>query len=214
MTKNIRHNGRDLQLRELADDILKGLPADALVASILVNVVIVFINSWMVQMVFTNRYGKSSWTNITFSFIDMAIVLYMSNAFAATFDRHLATFFTAAGLLSLTLCLQYLIVYHQATNHVDRQIVRAFSGILGLQTVTLLIGGTLHQHRGDYRGPGRDHHQLDRPRFHRQVHPAPADYLLPPVGTADRPDHPDVWGNDRRDCRLLHPPPASPSTPC
>ena len=99
MTKNIRHNGRDLQLRELADDILKGLPADALVASILVNVVIVFINSWMVQMVFTNRYGKSSWTNITFSFIDMAIVLYMSNAFAATFDRHLATFFTAAGLL-------------------------------------------------------------------------------------------------------------------
>lgn len=66
---------------------------------ILVNVVIVFINSWMVQMVFTNRYGKSSWTNITFSFIDMVIVLYMSNAFAATFDRHLATFFTAAGLL-------------------------------------------------------------------------------------------------------------------
>ena len=62
-------------------------------------VVIVFINSWMVQMVFTNRYGKSSWTNISFSFVDMAIVLYMSNAFTATFDRHLATFFTAAGLL-------------------------------------------------------------------------------------------------------------------
>ena len=75
-------------------------------------VVIVFINSWMVQMVFTNRYGKSSWTNITFSFIDMAIVLYMSKPFTATFDRHLATFFTAAGLLSLTLCLQYLLVYH------------------------------------------------------------------------------------------------------
>lgn len=109
--------------------------------AIFVLVVIVFINSWMVQMVFTNRYGKSSWTNITFSFIDMAIVLYMSNAFTATFDRHLATFFTAAGLLSLTLCLQYLIVYHQATNQVDRQIARAFSEILGLRTVTLLIGG-------------------------------------------------------------------------
>ena len=62
-------------------------------------VVIVFINSWMVQMVFTNRYGKSSWTNIIFSFVDMAIVLYMSNAFTATFDRKLATFFIAAGLL-------------------------------------------------------------------------------------------------------------------
>ncbi|MRN06529.1 hypothetical protein EAI26_03835 [Lactobacillus sp. 0.1XD8-4] len=33
-------------------------------------VMIIFINSWMVQMVFTNRYGKSSITNIIFSFID------------------------------------------------------------------------------------------------------------------------------------------------
>ena len=104
-------------------------------------VVIVFINSWMVQMVFTNRYGKSSWTNISFSFVDMAIVLYMSNAFTATFDRHLATFFTATGLLSLTLCLQYLIVYHQARDQVDRQISRTFALILGLRTVALLIGG-------------------------------------------------------------------------
>lgn len=33
---------------------------------IFIFVVIVFINSWMVQTVFTNRYGKSSWTNIPF----------------------------------------------------------------------------------------------------------------------------------------------------
>ena len=39
----------------------------------------------------------------------------------------------------MTLCLQYLIVYHQATNHVDRQTVRAFSGILGLRTGNLMI---------------------------------------------------------------------------
>ena len=91
-------------------------------------VVIVFINSWMVQMVFTNRYGKSSWTNIIFSFVDMAIVLYMSNAFTATFDRKLATFFIAAGLLSLTLCLQYLITYFQAKKEVDKKITVAFTG--------------------------------------------------------------------------------------
>lgn len=104
-------------------------------------VVIVFINSWMVQMVFTNRYGKSSWTNIIFSFVDMAIVLYMSNAFTVTFDRKLATFFIAAGLLSLTLCLQYLITYFQAEKEVDKKITVAFTGILGFRTVTLLIGG-------------------------------------------------------------------------
>ena len=83
-----------------------GLP----VLGIFAIVVIVFINSWMVQMVFTNRYGKLSGTNVIFSFVDMAILLYMSNSFSATFDWHLATFFMAAGLLSLTLCIQYVLV--------------------------------------------------------------------------------------------------------
>ncbi|MBD5807509.1 low temperature requirement protein A [Limosilactobacillus walteri] len=104
-------------------------------------VMIIFINSWMVQMVFTNRYGKSSITNIIFSFIDMAIILYMSNAFTATFDRHLSTFFVAAGLLSLTLCLQYLIVYWQTKTQTDRQITQAFSGILAFRAMTLFVGG-------------------------------------------------------------------------
>ena len=81
-----------------------GLP----VLGIFAIVVIVFINSWMVQMVFTNRYGKLSGTNVIFSFVDMAILLYMSNSFSATFDWHLATFFMAAGLLSLTLCFSLL----------------------------------------------------------------------------------------------------------
>lgn len=88
-------------------------------------VIIVFINSWMIQMVFTNRYGESSWTNVTFTFVDMAIVLYMSNVFLATFNQDLRTFFFAAGLLSLTLCLQYLIVYFRSTSF-DRQISQAF----------------------------------------------------------------------------------------
>ncbi len=82
-----------------------GLP----VLGIFAIVVIVFINSWMVQMVFTNRHGKLSRTSVTFSFIDMAILLYMSNSFSTTFDWHLAIFFVAAGLLSLTLCIQYVL---------------------------------------------------------------------------------------------------------
>lgn len=48
-----------------------GLP----VLGIFAIVVIVFINSWMDQMVFTNRYGKLSGTNIIFSFVDMAVFL-------------------------------------------------------------------------------------------------------------------------------------------
>ena len=93
-----------------------GLP----VLGIFAIVVIVFINSWMVQMVFTNRHGKISGTNVIFSFVDMAILLYMSNSFSATFDWHLATFFMAAGLLSLTLCIQYVLVYFQSEKKIDK----------------------------------------------------------------------------------------------
>ncbi|MBB1078475.1 low temperature requirement protein A [Limosilactobacillus sp. STM2_1] len=115
---------------------------------IFILVIVVFINSWMVQMVFTNRYGKSSWTNIMFSFVDMAIVLYMSNAFTATFDRRLETFFIAAGLLSLTLCLQYLITFFQVKTEIDKKIAVAFTGILGFRTIVLLIGGLFYNSIG------------------------------------------------------------------
>lgn len=101
-------------------------------------VVIVFINSWMVQSVFVNRYGESSWTDIGFSFINMVIVLYMSNTFSAELNANLRPFFLAAGLLSLTLCLQYLIVYWRTKVKDDRKIARVFAGILGVRTVALL----------------------------------------------------------------------------
>lgn len=109
--------------------------------AIFVLVMVVFINSWMVQTVFTNRYGKSSWTNLSFSFIDMAIVLYMSNAFTASFDNRISTFFVAAGLLSLTLGFQYLITYFQTNNRHDKQISSAFSWILFIRSAFLFVGG-------------------------------------------------------------------------
>lgn len=109
--------------------------------SIFTLVVIVSINSWMVQTVFNNRYGKSQWSNVILSFVDMAIVLYMSNAFSDTFDRHLIGFFIAAGLLSLTLAIQYLLVFVQTKNEYDRNIAMAFMRILFFRTVCLLAGG-------------------------------------------------------------------------
>lgn len=104
-------------------------------------IVIVFINSWMVQSVFTNRYGSSSWTDITFYFIDMMIVLYMSNSFGSTSYQNMTTFFLAASLLSFTLLLQYLIIYIKTDKQVDKNIAGAFIWILLFRTITLLIGG-------------------------------------------------------------------------
>lgn len=104
-------------------------------------VVIVFINSWMVQSVFTNRYGQSSWTDIAFYFIDMMILLYMTNSFGTTNSENMTTFFLSASLLSFTLLLQYLIVYLKTDNSNDKQIAKVFSKILLFRTIVLLIGG-------------------------------------------------------------------------
>lgn len=104
-------------------------------------VVVVFINSWMVQAVFTNRYGSSSWGDIGFYFIDMIILLYMTNAFSVTSAKDMRTFFLAASLLSLTLLLQYLVVYFRSKEPIDKDIAKAFSGILLFRTIVLLIGG-------------------------------------------------------------------------
>lgn len=109
-------------------------------------IVIVFINSWMFQSVFTNRYGTSSWKDIIFYFIDMGILLYMANAFSETNSDHLQSFFLAAGLLSLSLMVEYLIVYFQSTSQDDKAIAQIFSLILLLRTVTLLIGGLFDNH--------------------------------------------------------------------
>ncbi|WP_392390375.1 low temperature requirement protein A [Limosilactobacillus reuteri] len=58
-----------------------------------------------------------------------------------------SNFFIAAGLLSLTLCIQYVLVYFQSEKKIDKQITRAFAGILIFRTVTLFIGGIFYQSR-------------------------------------------------------------------
>lgn len=104
-------------------------------------VIVIFINSRMIQAVFTNRYGRGNWRDICFYFLDMMILLYMINAFRAISVANFMQLFFAAGLLSLTLMCQYLLVYLRTKSAVDKKISAAFTGILALLTVTFLIGG-------------------------------------------------------------------------
>lgn len=104
-------------------------------------VIVVFVNSWMVQTVFTNRYGTASWKDMGFYLFDMMVLLYMSNSFDRTDLWHLGVFFLSSALLSLSLMVQYLIVFLQAREEIDRRISRAFVLILLLRATTLMIGG-------------------------------------------------------------------------
>lgn len=111
-------------------------------------VVIVFINSWMIETVFTNRYGESSWTDITFYFIDMIILLFMTNSFSVTSFRNLRIFLIATGLLSLTLGLQYLIEYCKTNELADKRISLAFFKITSIRTILVLLGAWLNSFTG------------------------------------------------------------------
>ena len=171
---------------------------------IFIFVVIVFINSWMVQTVFTNRYGESSWTNILFSFVDMAIILYMSNTFSATIDYNLQSFFIAASLLSVTLALQYALVYIKTDNQDDKDIARIFfhyprhqGFVIARRRIPPPAGWGASCCSGDTA-------QLDSTGIHREIHQQASCYFLPSSGTSDTSDHYYFWGNDRRDRGLFH----------
>lgn len=106
-------------------------------------IVLIFISSWVVQTVFTNRYGKSSWADIAFYFIDMMIVLFMSNSFDTNNLREMRVLFISAGLLSTTLAIHYLITFFQVSNVEDKKITQSYFGFLIFRAICLFIGGSL-----------------------------------------------------------------------
>lgn len=106
-------------------------------------VMIIFINTWMIETVFTNRYGKNSIPNILFFMVDMAILLFMSNNFVGVLNDWFKPFAIAASLLTLTLVLQYLMVYLNAEQPADKQIASLFMIIVGIRAIFLLIGAFL-----------------------------------------------------------------------
>lgn len=106
-------------------------------------IVLIFISSWIVQTIFTNRYGKSSWGDIFFYFLDMMILLFMSNSFDSNNLKEMRVLFISAGLLSLTLASHYLITYFQVKNKIDKRITITYFEFLMVRAVCLFIGGVL-----------------------------------------------------------------------
>ena len=106
-------------------------------------IVLIFISSWMTQTIFTNRYGKGSWSDIAFYFIDMMILLFMSNSFDTTDLREMRILLSSAGLLSTTLALHYLITYFQVKKQEDKKITISYFRFLIFRAICLFTGGYL-----------------------------------------------------------------------
>lgn len=105
---------------------------------------VVLINTWMIQTIFTNRYGKNSLFNMTTMFLNMGILMFLSNMFTLKWKENFHIFSWTLGLLSLILLLQYWIQYQQLKKQKnDRDLIKAFFFILGIRTISSLISALL-----------------------------------------------------------------------
>lgn len=100
---------------------------------------IIFVNSWMVQTVFTNRFGKNSLTNILFMFAQMLCLLISSTAVAQDWSTSFVPFILPMAVISLILLVQYMVEYFNTKVEADRGLIRQYFYILGIRSLTLLV---------------------------------------------------------------------------
>ena len=98
--------------------------------------VLVVINSWMIQTIYTNRYGTNSLFNMVIMFINMGLMLFISNMIGYNWQQWYYYTCWAVGTLTLTLFLQYLVqFFRESTDNTDRESIKGFLWITGLQSL-------------------------------------------------------------------------------
>lgn len=110
---------------------------------------LVLVNSWMIQTVFTNRYGKNSLFNILIMFTNMAILLFISNMITNDWEGYFTTFCWAVGSLTLTLFLQYLVEYSKKSHSPEsKDSMRSLLVMTGIRTAALYIAALMPMNIG------------------------------------------------------------------
>ena len=110
---------------------------------------LVLVNSWMIQTVYTNRYGKNSLFNIVVMFINMGMLLLISNMITDDWQSYFHTFSWTIGTLTLTLFSQYLVEYlRKSTTPANRKSIKGFLWMTGLRTILVYLAALLPIHIG------------------------------------------------------------------
>ena len=110
---------------------------------------LVLVNSWMIQTVYTNRYGKNSLFNMVIMFINMGLLLVISNMIGHDWQLYFHSFCWAVG--TLTLFFQYLVEYYRkSTDTVDRKSIKGFLWMTGLRTFGVYLAALLPINLGIY----------------------------------------------------------------
>ena len=112
---------------------------------------LVLVNSWMIQTVYTNRYGKNSLFNMVIMFINMGLLLVISNMIGHDWQLYFHSFCWAVGTLTLTLFFQYLVEYYrQSTDASNRKSIKGFLWMTGLRTFGVYLAAILPINLGIY----------------------------------------------------------------
>ena len=106
--------------------------------------VLVLTDSWMIQTVYTNRYGKNSLFNMVIMFIKMGILLFIANIMGPDWQQYFHYLCWAIGTLTLTLFFQYLVeFFRKSTDDVDRESIKGFLWITGLGSLGVYLAALL-----------------------------------------------------------------------
>ena len=113
--------------------------------------VMVIINSWMIQTIYTNRYGKNSLFNMVIMFINMGLMLFMSNMIGYNWQQWFYYTCWAVGTLTLTLFFQYLVeFFRKSTDNTDRESIKGFLWLTGLGSLGVYLAALFPIYVGVY----------------------------------------------------------------
>ncbi|WP_186652432.1 low temperature requirement protein A [Streptococcus sp. sy004] len=100
---------------------------------------IILINTWIHQTLFTNRYGQNSLKNLFIMLINMGILLLISNSFTTDWESNFVPFSLMVGTLSISLFIQYFLEYRHA-DKANQEVITVFLKTLGLRIVFVFVG--------------------------------------------------------------------------
>ena len=113
--------------------------------------VMVIINSWMIQTIYTNRYGTNSLFNMVVMFINMGLMLFMSNMIGYNWQQWFYYTCWAVGTLTLTLFFQYLVeFFRKSTDNTDRESIKGFLWLTGLGSLGVYLAALFPIYVGVY----------------------------------------------------------------
>ena len=113
--------------------------------------VMVIINSWMIQTIYTNRYGTNSLFNMVIMFTNMGLMLFISNMIGYNWQQWFYYTCWAVGTLTLTLFFQYLVeFFKKSTDNVHRESIKGFLWITGLRSLEIYLAALLPIYIGVY----------------------------------------------------------------